>query len=68
MQQLVENEEPDEPADEYGQMPGSSEQVAVRTRGPDREPRTRTTFRDAEAGQENSPDWTRFDIVVSLKT
>ena len=48
--------------------PGSSgDVIARRPRGPDLVPRERTTYREAEAGQETSPEWTRVDIAVSLR-
>ena len=57
--------EEQDPPNELGT---SSADVSTRRgRGPDTVARTRRTFTDQSVGTARLPDWTRFDIQVSLR-
>ena len=47
---------------------GHGNVLAGEGRGPDTAPRTRRTYADTGSGQPTFPDWSRFDIKISLKS
>ena len=56
------HEQPDQAEDA-----ASSSHELRRGRGPDQRQRTRRTFAEREQGDERLPDWSKFNIQISLK-